>query len=81
MAVDLRMGGPVLPICRRLVAVPAVPAVLVVLVVAPVAARATNILHPQAAGEMERRARCAVAYSSALRGAGGMRKTSPGASV
>jgi hypothetical protein len=79
MGVDLRMGVPVLPICRRLAVVRA--AVLAVLVVAPVAVRATNILHPQAAGEMVRRARCEVAYSSALRGAGGMRKTSPGASV
>jgi len=74
MAVDLRMGVPVLPICRRLV-VPAVP------VAALAAARTTNILHPQAVGEMARRARCEVAYSSALRAAGGMRKVSPGASV
>jgi gamma-glutamyl-gamma-aminobutyrate hydrolase PuuD len=78
MAVDLRTGVPVLPICRRLVEA------LVVLVADPAdraAARMTNMLHRPTGPEMVRRARCEVAYNSALRGAGGMRRVLPRASV
>jgi hypothetical protein len=74
MAVDLRTGVPVLLICRRLVEA------LVVLVADP-AARMANMLHRPTGREMVRRARCEAAYSSALRGAGGMRRVLPRASV
>jgi hypothetical protein len=74
MVVDLRTGVRVLPICRRLVAVPVAQE-------AQEAPRMTNILHRPAARGMVRRARCEVAYNSALRGAGGMRRVLPRASV
>ncbi len=78
MAVDLHTGVPVLLICRRLMAV------LVVLVAVPAAraaGRMTNMLHRPVEREMVRRAQCEVAYNSALRGAGGMRRVLPRASV
>jgi hypothetical protein len=74
MAVDLRTEVPVLPICRRLVEAP-------VVLVADPAARMTNMLHRPTGREMVRRARCEAAYNSGLRGAGGMRRVLPRASV
>ena len=62
------------PICR-LVAVPEVA--LVALAAAPAAARMTGILRPPTVREMVRRVPLEVAYSSALRGAGGMTKDFP----
>jgi hypothetical protein len=65
MTVGLRMEIAVGPICR--------------LAVGLAAARTTGILHPPAALEMVRKVRFEVAYSWALRGAGGMMKGLPGA--
>ncbi len=77
MAVDLRTAGLVLLICRRLMAVQADP----VARVDPVVDRMTNRGRHPTARETVRRARCEVAYSWALRGAGGMRRILPRPSV